>query len=454
MFFGAEGPRHTPSTASFFSSSAATLQELPPLISLGSLAAFGSQLEASMSAMSSIVAPETPAPVPASSSASAAAVATTDVEGSTPASILCLYGPVPGALTPESHLTGFTLAHGSPMRWKPFRATNALSLSRSGAATIGDDLNGRVFITGGVISGGGAVVVETVATISPKKAGRPKKEEKKTKKLAAVVGPALNSMECYDVVKETWVEAKSLQQMNHGRRFHAAAWCVTPDGKRKLFVSGGLDSTSTAMTSVESYDLETNTWQLEPPLPAPVYGHQMIAFDQKLYVVAFDDNHAWRLDFTTRLWEPLPPFLRTEGFGSAAGVEEAFLRASRFVVVDPDGLAERLIFFGRDCITQCFIPSTSPPVWQNLGFQAPVRMLKSAERVLPGNVTATCSRGVIIVAIRIKRNGEDSKTDGETLWRMDPRGNQSWAVISNQRTIPGTIFPCCYSPSSHSFLHL
>ncbi|GLH04414.1 Ring canal kelch protein [Gryllus bimaculatus] len=119
-------------------------------------------------------------------------------------------------------------------------------------------------------------------------------------------GAVWASGECFTASYESWRcvvpriaptsgaedETRVIPSMNHGRYYFAVATT-----EYKMFVIGGKDNSS-ALNSVECYDIQSNSWQEMEPLPEPLFGSGAALVERQLVVVGgFSDSQCER-----RVW--------------------------------------------------------------------------------------------------------------------------------------------------------
>ena len=82
---------------------------------------------------------------------------------------------------------------------------------------------------------------------------------------------AVSSVECFDPSTEQW---SGVAAMGTARVAHCVA--VVDD---KLYVVGGLDGTNTTLSSVECFDPSTGQWSAVAPMSTARYGHGVAVVD-------------------------------------------------------------------------------------------------------------------------------------------------------------------------------
>ena len=144
-----------------------------------------------------------------------------------------------------------------------------------------------------------------------------------TKKISSIVGSnnppdVLSSVERYDPLTNSWT---TVAPMSTARERHAVA---VLDGK--LYACGGwkhrvdlIVNANTALTSVERYDPDTNTWETVAPMKTARSESSAAVLDGKLYVAGgqselFDMSATLstveRYDPSANVWEEVPPMIK------------------------------------------------------------------------------------------------------------------------------------------------
>ena len=80
---------------------------------------------------------------------------------------------------------------------------------------------------------------------------------------------------------------------------------------KQLFVIGG-SSEKCCLSSVEAYNIETNTWTSKAPMTSPRTGHCAVSMPDGIYVIGGYDGSEYlstmeKYDESTDEWESLPP---------------------------------------------------------------------------------------------------------------------------------------------------
>ena len=95
--------------------------------------------------------------------------------------------------------------------------------------------------------------------------------------LEGLAGTAAATVDIYDASADAWTDGPALPVARH----HAAAAAIGST----IYLAGGSDDGWAAHADVWRLDPAATAWTPVEPLPEPRYGHRMLAYELKLYVV-------------------------------------------------------------------------------------------------------------------------------------------------------------------------
>ena len=125
-------------------------------------------------------------------------------------------------------------------------------------------------------------------------------------------------VEAYDPVRDEWERgtAKPVSAANIGAVFI----------DDRLYIPGGYDAMRQITSTLEIFDLPSNSWTTGEPLPTPLCAYAIAAHDGSAYLFGGWDGtsftrSAFRYDVRENVWYELSPLSSERGFAAAAVVD-------------------------------------------------------------------------------------------------------------------------------------
>jgi N-acetylneuraminic acid mutarotase len=94
--------------------------------------------------------------------------------------------------------------------------------------------------------------------------------------------PSVDISEAYDPVQEKWIT--TLEPMPSKRSGIAAAASPINGNNSSIYVFGGEEPSKT-FDNNEKYDVKTNKWTIEPPMPTARHGLGAVSVEDRIYVI-------------------------------------------------------------------------------------------------------------------------------------------------------------------------
>lgn len=145
----------------------------------------------------------------------------------------------------------------------------------------------------------------------------------------------VNTVYIYDIASNSWTTGANAPVA-------ASAYAMGTDTARGIvYVAGGLDNQTLALTNLSAYDIKTNSWSVLPGLKTARYGHEATFIEGKLYVaggtgIAGGLTNCEIFDTATQQWSNGATLNRPRAYAASTAFKDAFGNSYWFLVGGQD----------------------------------------------------------------------------------------------------------------------